>query len=87
MYLYIYIILYKLYLYLAGKNALLSRGRGRTRETSSSSSAAALGDAREIDEQGAVVTAAAGARAKEKATLAHTELAFARRRKNGLLRS
>jgi len=33
------------------------------------------------------VAAAAGARAKEKATLAHTELAFARRRKNGLLRS
>jgi len=30
-----------------------------------------LGDAREIDEQG-VASAAAGARAKEKATLAHT---------------
>jgi len=55
-----------------------------------SSTAAALGDAREIVEQRAeavAAAAAAGARAKEKATLAHTELAFARRRKNGLLRS
>ncbi|KAF0766723.1 Uncharacterized protein FWK35_00005540, partial [Aphis craccivora] len=65
---YLYLVRYELYAF-----------NDRTRETlsllsssSSSRSAAALRDAREIDEQGAEATAA-GARAKEKATLAHTQ--------------